>query len=259
MDARGRRGSSARGGSPKERTADALRALEGIGAIERRYNLYSSVAVAPGTKGEGARDPDAPELAPAAQRVLEALRRTGALTLSRKKASRTGSRTGFRTVALGGLAAEAGVTRPVCQGALLQLAHAGVVEMRPQGPPVADFVLKTDRLSPDQLRSLERTFGDRAASEAAHLDAVDDYTSATSCRRASLLSYFGDRTAAIVAPCDGCDVCRSEGRRHARRRHARRRHTTTGKPPSGPPSGRLGRWLKKYVFGDGPAAQERAA
>jgi ATP-dependent DNA helicase RecQ len=242
-DARGAR--SPRGGTrgAAERAADALRALEGVGAVERRYNLYSSVSVRTARHVNEA--PSQRPLAPAARAVLSALGRTA---FAGRSGSRSGTRSG--TVALAELAAEAGVTRPVCQGALLQLAHARAVEIRPQGPPVADFVLRTERLSAGQLESLRRTFEARALSDARHLDAVDDYTSATSCRRARLLSYFGDdETAAIIAPCDGCDVCRKKGGA------APRVHGGGG----GGGGGLLGGWLRRLFGAPNSPEAPRAA
>lgn len=45
-----------------------------------------------------------------------------------------------------------------------------------------------------------------------HMDHVEDYTSSSTCRRQRLLDYFGDEQADLVAPCDGCDICRGHSR-----------------------------------------------
>jgi len=59
------------------------------------------------------------------------------------------------------------------------------------------------------MGELQRRLDLRAEVEARHLEDVELYTRAGgSCRRVRLLSHFGDSAAELVAPCDGCDVCR---------------------------------------------------
>lgn len=224
------------GGAEPERGADILRALEGVGAIERRYNLFSSVyvtAVPQGTPGTPPRIFQPPD--ERVRRVHAALSRT-ALADGRKRGS----------VGLLALAVEAGLSPPVCQGALSKLAAQGVVGLR-GGGVLADVIIRTGELSPRQLAALEGRFGQRAKTEAAHIDDVEDYISLRSCRRARLLSHFGDEAAAMIAPCDGCDVCRSR-RWSSAKRHGPGSHRSGRPTPARSGSGLLIR-LWHAVFG----------
>lgn len=180
------------GGADPALATDLMRALEGVGAVERRYNLFARVHVKKVRTPNIRTAASAPASAGPLQKTLSAL-----------------GRAGFGSWDLVKLASLAGLTPPVCQGALLKLAAVGAMEVRGSGV-LADVILRTPDLTEEQSKLLVSRFEQRARLAAAHIDDVHDYISLTSCRRARLLSYFGDESAAIVAPCDGCDICRSE-------------------------------------------------
>ena len=197
------------GGLGKERAGDVMRALEARGAVERRYDLWKSVAVEGLTETSTANGTAAEAKGPVAC-VRAALRR-----LSRGK-----GRGNALVVGMEELAREARVSRAVAQGALLRLAAEGELRVRGTGSR-ADVLLKVEELTPKDLEALEERFSEAALKEIRHLEDVENYTSLSSCRRQRLLSYFGDEAAREVAPCDGCDVCRNRpGRRSEARKGA---------------------------------------
>ncbi|MDP9485782.1 MAG: RecQ family ATP-dependent DNA helicase [Actinomycetota bacterium] len=182
------------GGLGKERAGDVLRALEARGAVERRYDLWESVAV----EGLGEASPaEEKEATDPVARVRAALRRL----------YRARGRGNVLVVGMAELAQASGVSRAVAEGAVLRLGAEGEVRVRGAGSR-ADVVLKAEELTPKDLEALEERFLDAALKEIRHLEDVENYTSPSSCRRQRLLSYFGDEAAGSVAPCDGCDVCR---------------------------------------------------
>ncbi|MCA1701866.1 MAG: RecQ family zinc-binding domain-containing protein [Actinobacteria bacterium] len=105
------------------------------------------------------------------------------------------------------LAREAGLSPATAQVSLSRLMATGLLDAAPRGV-IADVLIKPGPLSRRELTELRRRFELRAAVEARQLEDVGRYASLTTCRRARLLSHFGDETAEFVAPCDGCDVCR---------------------------------------------------
>jgi len=115
-------------------------------------------------------------------------------------------------VPLPDLAREAGVSPAMAQASLSRLMNAGLLDAAPKGQ-VADVLVKSGPLSRRELAELRRRFEFRAAVEARQLEDVGRCASLTTCRRARLLSHFGDEAAELVAPCDGCDVCRGDGGR----------------------------------------------
>ncbi|MGH7637224.1 MAG: RecQ family ATP-dependent DNA helicase [Gemmatimonadaceae bacterium] len=69
-------------------------------------------------------------------------------------------------------------------------------------------LLLTDARAPLSEFRIDWTAGARrAASERAKLDAMERYVYTRACRRAFVLSYFGERTS--VSHCQGCDNCQS--------------------------------------------------
>ena len=92
------------------------------------------------------------------------------------------------------------------QAVIMRLAAVGAVRATGRGV-LADLLIKPGPLSGRELRRLEKRFEARSAVEVRHLEDIGNYASLRTCRRARLLSYFGDDNAELVAPCDGCDVC----------------------------------------------------
>lgn len=189
------------GGVGYEAAQDALRALEELGRVRRHYNVWSEVCVSglPGLGGAAAGPAE-----DSAAAVLDALRWLR---------DESGGSDGFR-VALPELAREAGVSPVVAQAAITRLVATGAMRATGRGV-LADLLIKTRPLSGWELRKLEKRFEARSAVEVRHLEDVGNYASLRTCRRARLLSYFGDGDAGLVAPCDGCDVCQggSQGTR----------------------------------------------
>lgn len=185
------------GGVGFEAVADALRALEAVGRVRRQYNVWAEVQVSltpfRGSR-RGSEDHSEPCEGVAAS-VLAVLRKR------REKAGADSF-----TVALPELAREAGVTPATAQVALTRLTAQGVVQARERGI-LADLLVKPGPLSRRELGELTKRFEERSAIEARHLEEIGRYASLTTCRRARLLSYFGDGAAKLVAPCDGCDIC----------------------------------------------------
>ncbi|WP_166180560.1 RecQ family ATP-dependent DNA helicase [Rubrobacter tropicus] len=169
--------------------ADVLRALEAMGRVRRGYNLWAEIRIK-------RLPPDASSAAPpddgsAGAGVLRALARRG-----------TGSR-----VPLVDLAREVGASPAAVQASLTRLIRSGRIEAAPKGR-IADLLVKPAPLGRRELADLGARFEHRSEQEARHLEEVAAYASLTTCRRARLLSHFGDEAAELVAPCDGCDVCR---------------------------------------------------
>ncbi len=208
------------GGVGHEAAADALRSLEATGRVRRRYNLWAEVRV---------RRMPRPEYAPSggpAGAVLAVLGRLGGAVSA---------------IPLPDLAREAGVSPATAQVSLSRLMAAGLLDAAPRGV-IADVLIKPGHLSRRELAELRRRFELRAAVEARQLEDVGRYASLTTCRRARLLSHFGDETAEFVAPCDGCDVCRGT----SVRKPAGPRGGHPGERPGGRPGERpflLGRVL----------------
>jgi len=199
------------GGVGHGAAADALRALEAMGRVRRRYNLWAEVRV---------RRMPRPEYAPSggpAGAVLAVIGRLGA------------------AVPLPDLAREAGLSPATAQVSLSRLVAAGLLDAAPRGV-ISDVLIKPGPLSRRELAELTRRFELRAAVEARQLEDVGRYASLTTCRRARLLSHFGDETAEFVAPCDGCDVCRGT----SVRKPAGPRGGHPGERPGGRPGERLG-------------------
>lgn len=65
-----------------------------------------------------------------------------------------------------------------------------------------DLLVKPAPLSRRELADLKSRFERRSALEIQHLEDIGAYASLTTCRRAKLLSHFGDEAARLVAPCD---------------------------------------------------------
>jgi ATP-dependent DNA helicase RecQ len=183
------------GGLGKERAGDVLRALEAAGAVERRYDLWETVAVE--GLGEASHAEEKAEATGPVARVRAALR-----GLSRAK-----GRGDALVVGMAELARVSGVSLAVAEGAVLRLGAEGELRVRGAGSR-ADVVLRAEELTTKDLSALEQRFSGAALKEIRHLEDVENYTSPSSCRRQRLLSYFGDEAAGAVAPCDGCDVCR---------------------------------------------------
>lgn len=196
------------GGVGFEAAADALRALEALGRVIRQYNVWAKVQVSfRGSRG-GLGDSSQPTEGVAA-RTLSALH-------ERRKEDGADSSATF-TVAFPELARQAGATPAATQVALTRLTARGVVQARGRGI-LADLLIKPGLLSRRELGELTKRFEARSAIEARHLEEIGHYASLTTCRRARLLSYFGDGDAEFVAPCDGCDVCNAaKGSREANR------------------------------------------
>ena len=174
--------------------ADALRALEAMGRVRRGYNLWAEVRIGrlPPKPSSAAPTPDGGSVGAGVHRALA---RHGA-----------GSR-----VPLVGLAREVGASPAAVQASLARLIGSGEIEAKPKGR-IADLLVKPAALSRRELADLQARFERRSAQEVRQLDEVAAYASLTTCRRARLLSHFGDEAAELVAPCDGCDVCRGRNR-----------------------------------------------
>ena len=188
------------GGLGSDEAGAVLRNLERVGAVERRYNLWRDARVelvADARRGTGTQTVG---MSPAVASVLKIINREVHGNKSRKL-----------SMPLTRLATEAGVTPPVAQGSLMSLATSRVITASGRGT-LADISTKVARLSQRDLVKLGALFTEQAGVEALHVEHVEDYTSSDTCRRQRILDYFGDEQASLVAPCDGCDVCR-KGRR----------------------------------------------
>ena len=170
--------------------ADALRALEAMGRVRRGYNLWAEIRIGklPPKPSSAASPPDGGSVGAG---VLRALARRG-----------IGS-----SVPLLDLAREVGASPAAVQASLARLIRTGEIEAAPKGR-IADLLVKPAALSRRELADLGARFEHRSALEVRHLEEVAAYASLTTCRRARLLSHFGDEAAELVAPCDGCDGCR---------------------------------------------------
>ena len=216
---------------------EVLRALEGVGAIERRYNLWSEARLEMSRRKKSAGSDAAASLSPAVRRVLEALAR---LFEGRGHAIR---------VSLLDLAHEARVSAPVAQGSLMSLTSLGLITATGRGT-LSDIAIKVEALSEKDLIRLTSRFEEQARREALHIEHVDDYISSETCRRQRILDYFGDEEAPLVAPCYGCDVCKKRKGQSALA--PGRRNTSRGerrKAESGGGGGlveRLRSWLSRF-------------
>lgn len=181
------------GGEGQDAASDIIRALEATGRIQRRYNVWAGLRVKSILPED--RMPE---------RIVGAM--TGGKTGAVLRALRDDQGSGEAFTKLPELARTAGVSPASAQVALLRLMKAGVVKATPSGT-LTDLALKPGPLSNAELVELDRRFSIQAEVAERHLDDVENYTSLKTCRRARLLSYFGDDAATIVAPCDGCDIC----------------------------------------------------
>ena len=196
------------GGLGSDEAGAVLRNLERVGAVERRYNLWheARIELIRDPRGVAADGPDDSPLSmlsmsPAVQSVLKVIQRDIL------------ANSGKLSIPLTELARRARVTPPVAQGSLMSLATSRVITASGRGT-LADISPKVARLSQKDLVKLGALFTEQAGVDALHVGHVEDYTSSSTCRRQRLLDYFGDEQAGLVAPCDGCDVCR-ESRRKA--------------------------------------------
>ena len=192
------------GGEGQDAASDIIRALEAMGRIQRRYNVWAGLrvkSILPDAKIPGHR--------------VEGLTsgKTGAVL----RALRIDRNSGSGFTKLPELAASAGLSPATVQVALIRLIKSGVVNGTSSGSLV-DLAIKPGPLSKAELHELDRRFGVQAEVAERHLDDVENYTSLKTCRRARLLSYFGDDAAAIVSPCKGCDICNRRNHRRGSRK-----------------------------------------
>ena len=220
--------------------------------MRRHYNVWAEIRVSglPGPGGSAAGSAKG-----SAAAVLDVLRR-----LRNKSGGSDGFRKDGIRVALPELAREAGVSPAAAQAQLTRLIALRVVRATGRGV-LADVLIKPGPLNGRELRKLQKRFESRSAVEVGHLEDIGHYASLKTCRRARLLSYFGDGDAELVAPCDGCDICQ-DGSRGGGKRTRRRTHASN--PPNPGTSSILGRalnGLREAVFGtfatDGTEAAAR--
>ena len=189
------------GGLGSDEAGAVLRNLERVGAVERRYNLWREARIElirdqRGVAADGSNGSPL-SMSPAVQSVLKVLQTDIPAT------------SGKLSIPLTELARRARVTPPVAQGSLMSLATSRVITVSGRGT-LADISPKVARLSQKDLVKLGALFTEQAGVDALHVGHVEDYTSSSTCRRQRLLDYFGDEQAGLVAPCDGCDVCREQ-------------------------------------------------
>ncbi len=99
---------------------------------------------------------------------------------------------------------------PTAQVLLARLKARGLAEVKGAGV-VADVLVKTRPLSDRELADLEARLLAHARSSTLHLDAIEDYARAATCRRQRIVDHFeGPHAAPVVSPCGTCDVCRRE-------------------------------------------------
>lgn len=178
--------------------SEVLRALEAVGAVERRYNLWDEarVEILASTSGKAnalANAPAKPTLAPVVELVLAAVRESA------------NGRDCLR-IGLLELAREVRLSPAVVQGSLMSLTSLGLLSASGRGT-LADLRVKLTALSEKDLAVLATHFEARSRMDALHIQHVDDYLATSTCRRQRLLDYFGDEAASLIAPCGGCDVC----------------------------------------------------
>jgi ATP-dependent DNA helicase RecQ len=101
-----------------------------------------------------------------------------------------------RPVAPGPLREESHLSQSKLATALTRLEDAGVVELLPTGEvgPGADGNLEAAAVTEEERQSFERS----------RLEMMRGYAEADSCRRAFVLSYFGEP---YEPPCGNCDIC----------------------------------------------------
>lgn len=235
-------------GMSSNETADILRNLERIGAIERRYNLWRDIRIqgiqkARKTKPDSTTKKDTPALSPAVCVTLDAAKR---LSGNHSKLN----------IGLLELAREARVSPPVAQGSLMSLTALGIVNATRKGI-LSDLCLKVEHLSGLDIMKLTTLFEDQARLDTRHISHVDDYLSSAGCRRKRLLDYFGDETAALIDPCNGCDVCKSKAPSKDQRietespepssKSATSQHSDKPSGDSTKPANFLTRWLKSLT------------
>jgi len=222
------------GGLDPEQAQDVARALEAVGKVRRRYNLWSAVRVRSVVRDElGARS-----LGKAASRVHAALLSGGG------EAGGPGGGTRGITRPLPEIARRSSLTPAATQVALARLAAAGLADLSPAGGTVSDVLVKPGPLTEREMRTLCGRLERQGRAARGHLEAIRRYANLTTCRREHLLGHFGDPEAAHrAAPCGGCDVCSPPG--NPRRPNPTARRTPHGAPqgtPQGTPQG-LGRRL----------------
>lgn len=193
-------------GVAPERAQDVARALERIGKIRRRYNLWAAVRVR-------CVSPDASralDLGLAASKVHASLLAHASAVEDRAlnyAEGRSEGRGRGGIVPLPEIARDSGLSPASAQVALSRLVAAGLAEISPSGGAVSDVLIKPGPLSAAEERLLSEVLGAQARAARAHLDAIGRYANLTTCRREHLLSHFGDSAASGAAPCGGCDVC----------------------------------------------------
>ena len=195
------------GGVTPERAQDVARALERVGKIQRRYNLWAAARVR-SVSPDAARARDLGRTASTVHAVL--------LAHAPRHASRHAPRAGVPegpgdagVLSLPDVAREAGVSPASVQVALSRLAGAGLADVSPARGVVSDVLIKPGPLSAEEARLLSGVLDARRRAARSHLDAIGRYANLTTCRREHLLSHFGDSSARRAAPCGGCDVCDS--------------------------------------------------
>jgi ATP-dependent DNA helicase RecQ len=223
-------------GLSTERAQDAFRALESIGRVKRRYDLWASSRVrraAGQAKGHAAgqiRGRSGPPDGAAAQ-ILGALG------------------PGRSTERLTDLAARAGLAPPTAQVLLTRLDALGVVEADGRGS-ISDVLVKTAPLTAREVSALAQKLAAGQKAALAHLDDIERYASQNSCRRQRIVDYFEDDAAPRVAPCGGCDVCKANatgGRRDG------------GAGPNGGLWDRIKEGLRDLLGGEAPGAPRARA
>ena len=194
------------GGVTPERAQDVARALERVGKIQRRYNLWAAARVR-SVSPDAARARDLGRTASTVHAVL--LAHAPRHAPRRPRAGVPEGPGDAAVLSLPDVAREAGVSPASVQVALSRLAGAGLADVSPARGVVSDVLIKPGPLSAEEARLLSGVLDARRRAARSHLDAIGRYANLTTCRREHLLSHFGDSSALGAAPCGGCDVCDS--------------------------------------------------